>query len=101
MAMSDVVIQVEKLGKLYRIGKAQQRHDTLRDVITDCGTRIANFARAVARLDFSRDALGNRAAAPLTHFVVNHLCGEAEAITDRHHGFDFIKPDALAHLRFP
>jgi lipopolysaccharide transport system ATP-binding protein len=33
--MSDVVIQVEKLGKLYHIGRAQQRHDTLRDALVD------------------------------------------------------------------
>jgi lipopolysaccharide transport system ATP-binding protein len=46
--MSDVVIQVEKLSKLYHIGRAQQRHDTLRDLTADCGTRIANFARRPA-----------------------------------------------------
>ena len=31
--MSDIAIRVENLGKLYRIGKAQQRHDTLRDAL--------------------------------------------------------------------
>ena len=31
--MSDIVIQVEKLGKLYRIRRAQTRHDTLRDAL--------------------------------------------------------------------
>jgi lipopolysaccharide transport system ATP-binding protein len=45
--MSDVVIQVENLSKLYRIGKAQQRHDTLRDAISDFGLRIANLARPI------------------------------------------------------
>ena len=39
--MSDVVIKVEYLSKLYHIGKAQQRHDTLRDAISDVGTRNA------------------------------------------------------------
>jgi len=43
--MSDVVIQVENLGKIYRIGRAQRRHDTLRDFVADCGLRIANLAR--------------------------------------------------------
>ncbi len=33
--MSDLAIRVENLSKLYRIGKAQQRHDTLRDVLVD------------------------------------------------------------------
>jgi peptidyl-tRNA hydrolase len=37
--MSDVVIQVEHLSKLYHIGRAQQRHDTLRDAISDFGLR--------------------------------------------------------------
>ncbi len=31
--MSDVAIRVENLGKQYRIGKAQRRHDTLRDAL--------------------------------------------------------------------
>jgi lipopolysaccharide transport system ATP-binding protein len=43
--MSDIVIQVEHLSKLYHIGRAQQRHDTLRDAISDFGLRIANLAR--------------------------------------------------------
>ncbi len=29
--MSDIAIRVENLSKLYRIGRAQERHDTLRD----------------------------------------------------------------------
>jgi lipopolysaccharide transport system ATP-binding protein len=33
--MSDVAIRVEGLGKLYKIGKLQRRHDTLRDRIAD------------------------------------------------------------------
>ena len=41
--MSDVVIQVEHLSKLYHIGRAhaKRRHDTLRDPIAECGVRIA------------------------------------------------------------
>jgi lipopolysaccharide transport system ATP-binding protein len=31
--MTDVAIRVENLGKRYHIGKAQQRHDTLRDAL--------------------------------------------------------------------
>jgi lipopolysaccharide transport system ATP-binding protein len=31
--MSDIAIRVENLSKLYRIGKAQERHDTLRDAL--------------------------------------------------------------------
>jgi lipopolysaccharide transport system ATP-binding protein len=31
--MTDTVIRVENLSKLYRIGKAQERHDTLRDAL--------------------------------------------------------------------
>ncbi|MGQ9503256.1 MAG: ABC transporter ATP-binding protein, partial [Anaerolineae bacterium] len=32
--MTDIAIRVEHLSKLYRIGRAQQRHDTLRDALT-------------------------------------------------------------------
>ena len=47
LSMSDVVIQVENLSKLYRIGKAraERRHDTQRDLIADCELLIANLAR--------------------------------------------------------
>jgi hypothetical protein len=31
--MSDIAIRVENLGKMYRIGAAQERHDTLRDAL--------------------------------------------------------------------
>ena len=33
--MSDIAIRVENLSKLYHIGAAQKRHDTLRDAIVD------------------------------------------------------------------
>ena len=32
--MSDVAVKVENLSKLYKIGAAQQRHNTLRDALT-------------------------------------------------------------------
>ena len=38
--MSDIAIRVENLSKLYHIGRAQQRHDTLRDALTDFWPRI-------------------------------------------------------------
>lgn len=42
MIVSDVVIRAENLGKLYRIGKAQESYPTLRDA-------VASFARASLR----------------------------------------------------
>jgi hypothetical protein len=33
--MTDLALRVENLSKLYHIGKAQKRHDTLRDAIGD------------------------------------------------------------------
>ena len=41
---SDVAIRVENLGKQYRIGRAQERYDTLRDALT------AGLRRPVDRL---------------------------------------------------
>ena len=44
--MTDIAIRVENLSKLYHIGKAQQRHDTLRDALVDGFLpRIAQIAR--------------------------------------------------------
>ena len=42
--MSDIAIRVEHLSKRYRIGRAQRRHDTLRDALAD--------AQDLARLNF-------------------------------------------------
>ena len=38
--MSDLAIRVDNLSKLYHIGKAQRRHDTLRDAITGAFKRL-------------------------------------------------------------
>ena len=54
--MSDLAIQVERLGKLYRIG-LPKRHDTLRDQITDAALsplrRFSRRSRRVTRDDGS------------------------------------------------
>ena len=39
--MTDIAIHVENLSKLYRIGRAQQRHDTLRDALVSTLKRPA------------------------------------------------------------
>jgi len=43
--MTDLAIRVEHLSKLYRIGRAQQRHDTLRDAMSNVGSRMSNVLR--------------------------------------------------------
>jgi lipopolysaccharide transport system ATP-binding protein len=43
--MSDIAIRVENLSKLYHLGRAQQRHDTLRDALMDPLTRITRITR--------------------------------------------------------
>jgi len=43
--MSDTAIRVENLSKLYHIGRAQKRHDTLRDAIADFRLQIADWGR--------------------------------------------------------
>ena len=35
LIMSDIAIRVENLSKMYRIGRAKRRHDTLRDLMVD------------------------------------------------------------------
>jgi len=39
--MTDIAIRVENLSKLYHIGRAQQRHDTLRDALVSALPRIS------------------------------------------------------------
>ena len=44
--MTNIAIRVENLSKLYRIGRAQQRHDTLRDSIADFRLKIQDSLRS-------------------------------------------------------
>ena len=37
--MSDIALRVDNLSKLYHIGRAQQRHDTLRDALVSAFKR--------------------------------------------------------------
>jgi len=43
--MSNIAIRVENLSKLYHIGRAQQRHDTLRDALVNALPRIPRISR--------------------------------------------------------
>ena len=43
--MADIAIRVDHLSKLYRIGRAQGRHDTLRDAISDFRLRISDLTK--------------------------------------------------------
>ena len=45
--MSDIAIKVEGLSKLYKIGKLQNRHDTLRDRIADSALRPFRAAKSL------------------------------------------------------
>ena len=44
--MSDITIRVENLSKLYHLGRAQQRHDTLRDALVSALPRIGRISRS-------------------------------------------------------
>jgi hypothetical protein len=79
--MTDVVIQVEHLSKLYRIGRAQQRHHTLRDAISDFGLRIANLARRNS--SSSHSAIRNQTMQGTDH------CGRLPTITAVGPGLQF------------
>ena len=43
--MNDIALEVQQLGKRYRIGHAQRRHDTLRDQISDFRFQIADWGK--------------------------------------------------------
>jgi lipopolysaccharide transport system ATP-binding protein len=48
--MSNIAIQVQGLGKRYRIGRSTQRHDSLRDAITHAATAPFRNLRQLRRL---------------------------------------------------
>jgi lipopolysaccharide transport system ATP-binding protein len=50
--VNDIAIRVERLSKLYRIGRAQQRHDTLRDAIVSTFKRSNEMIRALKDISF-------------------------------------------------
>jgi hypothetical protein len=49
--MTDIAIRVENLSKLYHIGRARQRHDTLRDAVVGTFARwnVETFQRSNVR----------------------------------------------------
>jgi lipopolysaccharide transport system ATP-binding protein len=53
--MSNIAIRVEHLSKLYHIGRAQQRHDTLRDVLSSVFSRQSS-GRSSQSSVFSRQS---------------------------------------------
>jgi lipopolysaccharide transport system ATP-binding protein len=48
--MSDIAIRVDHLSKLYHLGRAQQRHDTLRDALSSAFRRQETGVRRQASL---------------------------------------------------
>ena len=46
--MSDIAIRVENLSKLYHLGRAQQRHDTLRDALASVFSRQSSGVSRLA-----------------------------------------------------
>ena len=45
--MTDIAIRVANLSKLYHIGRAQQRHDTLRDALASVFSRQLSVANHI------------------------------------------------------
>ncbi len=43
--MTDIALRVDHLSRLYHIGRAQQRHDTLRDALVGALPRIPRISR--------------------------------------------------------
>jgi len=45
--VTDLAIRVENLSKLYRIGAAQKRHDTLRDQLSAFSDQLADWSKRI------------------------------------------------------
>ena len=56
--MSDIAIRVEKLSKLYHIGAAQPRHDTLRGVSFEVCPERSRRMLSVGDAAFPKKRLG-------------------------------------------
>ena len=63
--MSDIAIRVDHLSKLYHLGRAQQRHDTLRDALASVFSRQSSGDRRQASV-FRRQETGVRNQDSLT-----------------------------------
>lgn len=66
--MSDIAIRAQNLSKLYRIGKSQQRHDTLRDAL------VAGFQAPLQRL--RRDGQGTAVPSESTMWALKDVSFE-------------------------
>jgi lipopolysaccharide transport system ATP-binding protein len=61
--MSDIALRVENLSKRYKIGVAQHRHDTLRDILTETLAKpFSKFTSLFSRNGFHRSILDRRPA---------------------------------------
>jgi hypothetical protein len=59
--MSDIAIRVDHLSKLYHIGRARQRHDTLRDALASV------FSRQSSVLGSRSSVLNRQSPSPTDH----------------------------------
>lgn len=70
-SMSDIAIRVENLGKQYKIGRLQKRHDTLRDALADSRLQIANgvsqLANRFSHIGNGKSGMANRASSTANH----------------------------------
>jgi hypothetical protein len=74
--LTDIAIKVEGRSKLYKIGKLQRRHDTLRDRIADL------FKRSDVRNQRS-DANGNEGELRISNFELrNDEPGDPQSDSD-------------------
>src|SRR5262245_39942500 len=61
--MGDIALRVENLSKRYEIGVAQQRHDTLRDTLTETLVKpFSKFSSLFSRNGLRRSILDRRPA---------------------------------------
>ena len=96
--MSDVVIKVENLGKLYKIGAQQERYKTLRESLMGAVTGPLRRLRShLAAISHQPSAIGNQL--PSTSHLLPSISHQLSAISSKQSNFIWALKDVSFEVK--